>query len=94
MKFVPFDIQYSLFDLPARPLIGFAIAPQMLINATVVIARPSICMAGGYSAVLFCKFLNLYPPSLWRALALTPPLALGLGRFLQPTREKGMTSHE
>jgi hypothetical protein len=55
MKFLffHFDIHYSLFDLPARPLIGFEIAPQMLINATVVITRPSICMAGGYSAVLF-----------------------------------------
>ena len=55
MKFSSFDIQYSLFDLPAMPLIGFEMAPQMLINATVIIARPSTCMAGGYSAVLFSK---------------------------------------
>ncbi len=48
-----FEIYYSLFDLPARPLIGFEIAPQMLLNATVIIARPSTCMAGGYSAVRF-----------------------------------------
>ncbi len=58
MKFLPFDIHYSLFDLPAMPLIGFEVAPQMLINATVIIARPSICMAGGYSAVLFSKSLD------------------------------------
>ena len=49
----PFDIQYSLFDLPAMPLIGFEIVPQMLMNITVIIAGPSTCMAGGYSAVLF-----------------------------------------
>jgi hypothetical protein len=61
LKFFPFDIHYSLFDLPAMPLIGFEIAPQMLINATDIIARPSICMAGGYSAVLFNKSSNPYP---------------------------------
>ena len=53
LKFFTFDIHYSLFDLPAMPLIRFEIAFQMFMNDTVIIAMPSTCMAGGYSAVLF-----------------------------------------
>ena len=49
-----FDIRYSVFDLPAMPLILFEIVPIVLLVDTVTLERPRICMAGGYSAVLFC----------------------------------------
>ena len=55
-----FIIRHSLFDLPARPMVGFEIAPSLLVNDRVIIAQPSNCMAGGYSVFVFNSFEPFY----------------------------------
>ena len=50
----------SLFNLPAKPSISFEVAYDLQIDETVIVAKSSICMAGGYSAVLFKEYFTTF----------------------------------